>query len=80
MVMGTNRSESSTMVAPRNPGGATPTFGVSDIGEAKASLEARGVRMDGDVMEIENMVRLLTFFDPDDNALMFFQLIGEGSA
>ena len=58
-----------------NPGGATPTFGVADIAVAKASLEADGVRIDGDVVTIENMVKLLTFYDPDGNALMFFELL-----
>ncbi|MEM7432841.1 MAG: VOC family protein [Pseudomonadota bacterium] len=55
------------------PGGATPTFGVSDINAAKSSLEAKGVRIDGDIMVIDQMVSLLTFYDPDNNALMFYQ-------
>ena len=56
-----------------NPGGATPTFGVTDIEAAKSALEARNVRIDGDIMTIEGMVRLLSFYDPDGNALMFYQ-------
>jgi len=55
-------------------GGATLTFGVADIEAAKADLEGKGVRQDGDIMDIPGLVRLLTFFDPDDNALMFYQL------
>ena len=55
------------------PGGATLTFGVTDLEQAKADLDAKGVRQDGDVIEIPGLVRLLTFFDPDDNALMFYQ-------
>lgn len=58
-----------------NPGGATPTFGVKDISAAKATLEDNAVRIDGDIMTIENMVSLLSFFDADENALMFFQLV-----
>ncbi|HEX8300607.1 VOC family protein [Sphingomonas sp.] len=54
-------------------GGATLTFGVKDINAAKAALEAGGVRLDGDIMEISGMVKLLTFYDPDGNALMFYQ-------
>ena len=65
-----------SVVEEPNPGGATPVFGVKDIVAAKASLDAHDVRMDGDVMTIDNMVKLLTFFDPDDNALMFFETIG----
>lgn len=64
-----------SVVEKPNPGGATPTFGVADIDAAKAALEAKDVRIDGDVITIENMVKLLTFFDPDDNALMFFQMV-----
>ena len=55
-------------------GGATLTFGVTDLDAAKAALDAAGVRQDGDIVEIPGLVRLLTFFDPDDNALMFYQM------
>jgi len=55
------------------PGGAVLTFGVTDIEAAKAELDRHGVRQDGDIMEISGMVKLLTFYDPDDNALMFYQ-------
>ena len=54
-------------------GGATLTFGVTDLEAAKAVLDANGVRQDGDIVEIPGLVRLLTFFDADDNALMFYQ-------
>ncbi len=54
-------------------GGATLTFGVTDIDAAKASLDAAGIRQDGAIMDVPGMVRLLTFYDPDDNALMFYQ-------
>lgn len=61
-----------------NPGGATPTFGVKDIQAAKAVLESKDVRIDGDVMVIEGMVKLLTFFDPSGNALMFYEALEQG--
>ncbi|HEX4736569.1 MAG TPA: VOC family protein [Allosphingosinicella sp.] len=54
-------------------GGAILTFGVRDIEAAKAAIVAKGVRLDGDIIDIPGMVRLLTFYDPDDNALMFYQ-------
>ena len=57
-------------------GGATLTFGVTDIEAAKAALDAAGVRQDGPIRDIPDMVRLLTFYDPDDNALMFYQEVG----
>jgi catechol 2,3-dioxygenase-like lactoylglutathione lyase family enzyme len=56
------------------PGGATLTFGVTDLDAAKAALDAAGVRQDGP------MVRLLTFYDPDGNALMFYQDLSGGEA
>ena len=58
-------------------GGMMPTFGVQGIEAAKAFLEEQGIRIDGDIVTIDDMVRLLTFYDPDDNALMFYQTIGE---
>lgn len=54
-------------------GGATLTFGVEDIEAAKAELDSRSVRQDGPIREIPGLVRLLTFYDPDDNALMLYQ-------
>jgi len=56
-------------------GGATLTFGVTDIEAAKTELDGKSVRQDGPIMDIPNMVRLLTFYDPDDNALMFYQVL-----
>ena len=54
-------------------GGSTLTFGVEDIEAAKAGLDLQNVRQDGPIRDIPDMVRLLTFYDPDDNALMFYQ-------
>ena len=54
-------------------GGATLTFGVEDIEAAKAELDSRSVRQDGPIRDIPGLVRLLTFYDPDDNALMLYQ-------
>jgi catechol 2,3-dioxygenase-like lactoylglutathione lyase family enzyme len=58
---------------PGGKGGATLTFGVTDIEAAKATLDAAGIRQDGPIQDIPDMVRLLTFYDPSDNALMFYQ-------
>ncbi len=52
-------------------GGATNVWGVKDIDAAKAHLDAKGVRQDGDIQHIPDMVKLITFFDPDGNAMMF---------
>ncbi len=51
-------------------GGATNVWGVADIAAAKAHLDAHGIRQDGDVRHIPDMVKLLTFYDPDGNAMM----------
>jgi predicted enzyme related to lactoylglutathione lyase len=59
-------------------GGATVVFGVDDIDAAKAHLDAHGVRQDGDIQVIEGMVKLITFYDPDGNALMFSQNLMSG--
>ena len=55
-------------------GGATLTFGVTDIEAAKAELDRHRVRQDGEIRDIPGLVRLLTFYDSDDNALMFYQV------
>ena len=51
-------------------GGTTPVFGVEDIVAAKAELEAKQVKFDGDIIEMPGMVKLATFFDPDGNSYM----------
>jgi len=62
---------------PGGKGGSTLTFGVTDIEAAKAELDRQGVRQDGPIQDIPDMVRLLTFYDPDDNALMFYEELGQ---
>ena len=52
-------------------GGATNVWSVVDIEAAKAHLDAHDVRQDGDIQHIPGLVKLLTFFDPDGNAMMF---------
>jgi len=54
-------------------GGATLTFTVKDIEAAREYLESEGVRFDGEISQVEDMVRLTTFYDPDGNALMLAQ-------
>ncbi len=52
------------------PGNCVPVFGVADVDAARKALESKGVRFDGGVMTVDGMVKLTTFYDPDDNALM----------
>ena len=53
--------------------GCVPVWAVADIDAARARLESKSVRFDGDTMTIPGMVRLATFFDPDGNAWMLSQ-------
>jgi catechol 2,3-dioxygenase-like lactoylglutathione lyase family enzyme len=53
--------------------GPVPVWSVADIDKARAALERRHVRFDGETLTIEGMVRLATFFDPDGNAWMLSQ-------
>mgnify|MGYP001819087067 FL=1 len=55
------------------PGGATPTFGVEDIEAARASLVDHGVSLDGEILVIDELVKLQTFYDPDGNSFMFYE-------
>ncbi len=57
--------------------GAVPVWSVADIDKARAALESRDVRFDGDTITIPEMVRLATFFDPDGNAWMLSQSLME---
>lgn len=58
---------------PKVQGGPTLTWSVLDIGQARAEMEAKGVRFDGGTIEIPGMVKLATFFDPDGNHLMLVE-------
>jgi CreA protein len=55
------------------PGSTTPTWGVLDIDVARTHLESKGVRFDGDTYEIDGMVKLCMFYDPDGNSYMLAQ-------
>ena len=58
---------------PQVEGGATLTFGVTDIDAARGKLEKQDVRFDGPSQEIPEMVKLATFYDPDGNKRMLYQ-------
>ena len=67
----------SQVETPKVGAGPVPTFGVNDIDDARKQLEAKNVRFDGETQVIPGMVKLATFFDPDGNALMLFQELGQ---
>jgi predicted enzyme related to lactoylglutathione lyase len=54
-------------------GGATNVWTVSDIEADKVVLIGHGVKLDGEIQTIPDLVRLLTFYDPDGNAMMLAQ-------
>jgi CreA protein len=60
-------------------GGTVPTFGVKDIDAVRAHLESLDTRFDGDTYEIDGMVKLATFYDPDGNAWMLSQRLATDS-
>ncbi len=59
-------------------GNCVPVFGTADLDAARAKLEAVGVRFDGPTEVIDGMVKTVTFYDPDDNALMMAQDLTKG--
>lgn len=58
---------------PSGNGGSSFAFGVSDIDAAMKRLVAHKVTLEGDVMEIPDVVKLLSFRDPFGNSLMLYQ-------
>lgn len=54
-------------------GNATNVWSVEDITQAKAHLDRHGVKQDGEIQEVPEIVKLLTFYDPDGNVMMFAQ-------
>jgi predicted enzyme related to lactoylglutathione lyase len=69
----------SEVESPKVGRGPVPTFGVVDIDAARAEMEAADVRFDGPTIEIPDMVKLATFYDPDGNALMLSQSLMDGA-
>jgi catechol 2,3-dioxygenase-like lactoylglutathione lyase family enzyme len=58
-------------------GGCVPVWSVEDIDAARAALEAKNVRFDGETQVIPEVVKLATFYDPDGNALMLVESLGK---
>lgn len=51
------------------PASTTPVFGVADFDQARGALEKEGVIFD-ETIEVPEMVKVATFYDPDGNPLM----------
>ncbi|MFC1850091.1 VOC family protein [candidate division CSSED10-310 bacterium] len=63
---------------PAATGNAVLTWGVKDIEAARAELEGHGVKFDGEIQTIPEMVKLATFFDNDGNCFMLYQDVSGG--
>jgi predicted enzyme related to lactoylglutathione lyase len=56
-------------------GGTVPTFSVKDLATAKAHIESKGGTFEGEPYDIEDQVKLVTFYDPDGNPFMLAQTL-----
>lgn len=74
---GVNVGLSQNQAVPQG-GNATNVWSVTDIDAAKAHLDAHGVKQDGEIQHIPDLVKLLTFYDPDGNAMMLAQPLQQG--
>ena len=59
-------------------GNTMPVFGVDDLDKSREALEKAGVEFDGDTIEVEGMVKVAAFFDPDGNGLMIAEDLSKG--
>jgi predicted enzyme related to lactoylglutathione lyase len=55
--------------------GATVVLRVDDLERAQTELITKGVKFEGDVVEIPGAVRIATFRDPDGNRLQLCQVL-----
>lgn len=72
-VEGVNVGLSQVEKMPPPGGNAVLTWGVQDIDATYSFLSSKDVKFDGEVRTIPGMVKLATFFDPDDNCFMLYQ-------
>lgn len=56
--------------------GGTVVLRVDDLDLARAALEERGVRFDGQPGEVEGRARFASFEDPDGNRLQLIEYVG----
>ena len=67
LFLGLNATET-----PQPSAGAALGFGVADMDKARAWLVKNGVELEGDVIVIPGIVKLLYFRDPDGNRIWFY--------
>jgi len=59
------------------PRGGTAVFEVDDLDASRHELEARGVRFDEHLGEVEGRARFASFADPDGNTVQIIEYLGE---
>ncbi|UYP46015.1 hypothetical protein NEF87_002300 [Candidatus Lokiarchaeum ossiferum] len=62
---------------PQVKGGATLTFGVKDIDNLSKKFKSAQIRLESDPYVVADMVKLVTFYDPDGNKFMLAQMLKE---
>jgi catechol 2,3-dioxygenase-like lactoylglutathione lyase family enzyme len=63
----------SQVEAPQVKGGATITFGVKDIDALAKQFNESQIKLESDPYVVADMVKLVTFYDPDGNKFMLAQ-------
>jgi predicted enzyme related to lactoylglutathione lyase len=58
------------------PSPTCATFEVENIGHAVRGLQQKGVRFEGEIIEIPGMVKLAAFFGPDGYKMMLQERTG----
>ena len=56
-------------------GGATVVLKVDDLDRSRKELGAKGVKFEGDVLEVPGVVRIASFRDPAGNRLQLCQIL-----
>ena len=59
-------------------GNTMPVFGVENFDTARAALLQAGVKFD-DTIEVEGMVKVAAFYDPDGNGLMIAEDLSQAN-
>ena len=56
-------------------GGATLTFGVKNIDSMAEKFKKKQIKLESDPYVVADMVKLVTFYDPDGNKYMLAQML-----
>lgn len=58
-------------------GGATIVFGVKDVDSIVTKFKEHSIKLESDPYVVADMVKLVTFYDPDGNKFMLAQTLKE---